>query len=58
MRESQTKKIPLTLILGDQERDNETVSYRIHGEKETTTVPLKEFLSKLNDIIENKQNNL
>ena len=57
MRESQTKKIPLTLILGDQERDNETISYRLHGEKETTTLSLDEFVSKLNDVIQNKKNN-
>ena len=55
MRESQTKKIPLTLILGDQERDNETVSYRLHGEKETTTLSLNEFISKLNDVIKEKK---
>ena len=58
MRESQTKKIPLTLILGDQERDNKTISYRIHGEKETTTVSLEEFISKVKDTIENKKKNI
>ena len=56
MRESQTKKIPLTLILGDQERDNESISYRLHGQRETTTLPLDEFISKLNDSIKNKAN--
>ncbi len=55
MRESQTKKIPLTLILGDQERDNETISYRLHGEKETTTLSLEEFISMLNEVIKNKK---
>ncbi len=55
MRESQTKKIPLTLILGDQERDNETISYRLHGEKETTTLSLNEFVAKLNEVIKNKK---
>ena len=57
MRESQTKKIPLTLILGDQERDNETISYRLHGERETITLSLNEFISKLNEVIKNKKNN-
>ena len=58
MRESQTKKIPLTLILGDQERDNETISYRVHGEKETTTLTLKEFINVLNESIKEKRKNI
>jgi len=58
MRESQTKKIPLTLILGDTERDNNTISYRIHGERETTTVNVDEFINKLKDAINNKSKNI
>ena len=58
MRESQTKKIPLSLIIGDQERNNETISYRIHGERETTTLSLSEFIDKLNKTIENKKHNI
>jgi len=58
MRESQTKKIPLTLILGDAERDNNTISYRIHGERETTTVLVEEFIIKLLDAINDKKQNI
>jgi len=58
MRESQTKKIPLTLILGDAERDNNTISYRIHGERETTTISVEEFINKLNNAIEDKKHNI
>ena len=43
MRESQIKKIPLTLILGDKERDENTVSYRTFGSNETNTLPKEEF---------------
>ncbi len=45
MRESQTKKIPMTLILGDKEKESEEISYRLYGEKETTTLPLKDFIN-------------
>ena len=31
LRETQTKKIPYTIILGDQEKENNTISYRIFG---------------------------
>ena len=55
MRESQTKKIPYTLILGDNERDNKTISYRLHGSKETTTVSIEEFINHLTKRIEDKK---
>ena len=51
MRESQTKKIPYTLILGDKERDTNTISYRIHGSNETITMDTQEFINKLIDQI-------
>ena len=55
MRESQTKKIPYTLILGDKEKENNLISYRIFGSKETITLDTKEFLSKIKNEIENKK---
>ena len=55
LREAQTKKIPYTLILGDQEKTNQTISYRLFGEKETTTVSKEEFIAYLQDQIENKK---
>jgi len=58
MRESQTKKNPITLILGDQERDNKTVSYRIHGEKETVTLSIDEFVNIIKNAINNKDINI
>ena len=55
MRESQTKKNPYTLVLGDKERDNNTVSYRKHGEEKTTTVSISEFIDMIRDEIKNKK---
>ena len=54
MRESQTRKIPMTLILGDMERDKEEISYRLYGEKDTTTLKLDEFITLVNDKIKNR----
>ena len=54
MRESQTNKIPYTLILGDNERDNNLVSYRKFGSKETVTLSKDEFIKQINDEITNK----
>ena len=54
IREAQLKKIPYQLVLGDNERDNGTVTYRKHGEKKQTTVTFEEFVELLNTEIENK----
>ena len=57
MRESQTKKIPYTLILGNNERDNNTISYRRFGSEETTTVDKDEFVKYIKDVIDSKKRN-
>ena len=54
MRESQTRKIPYTLIIGDKEVEDNSVSYRLHGEKETTTLSKEEFKKYIKNIIDTK----
>ena len=54
MLESQTRKIPFTLIIGDKERDNNEVSYRRFGSTETTTLSKGDFLQLIKDKIENR----
>ena len=58
MRESQSKKIPLTIIIGDKEKDGNLVSYRRFGETETTTLSKDEFVKNILECIENKKYNL
>ena len=53
LRESQIRKIPYTLILGDQEKDSKSISYRLFGEKDTTTVSQDEFIKLIRDEIDN-----
>lgn len=55
MRESQTKKIPYTIVIGDKERDGNLVSYRLHGSNETTSMDKNEFVSMIIDNIKNKK---
>ena len=45
MRESVVKKYPYTLILGQKEVDNNTISYRKHGSDETISVSIDEFIN-------------
>ena len=58
MREAQTKKIPLTLILGDNEVKDGLVSYRKFGNQETTTLSKEEFVKVVLEAIKDKKNNL
>lgn len=54
LREAQTKKIKYTLILGDQEKDSQTVSYRIHGTNDTKNLSISDFITKINEEITSK----
>ena len=54
MRESQTKKIPYTIILGDKEVSAKEVTIRLNGTNENITLDKDEFLSKIKEIIQNK----
>ena len=55
MRNSQIKKIPYTIVLGDHERDDKTVTYRKYGEQEQITVPVEEFISMISQEIKERR---
>ena len=57
MRESQTKKIPYTLILGDKEKEENMISFRMHGHKETHTLSCREFINLLEEKVDKKEIN-
>ena len=54
LRESQIEKVPMTIILGQNEVDNNTISFRRHAEEETTTLSIDEFINLINEEIKNK----
>ena len=58
MRESQTKKNPITLILGDKEVESSTISYRKFGSTETYTLPKEIFIKTLKEAISAKKQNI
>ncbi|MBE6122796.1 MAG: threonine--tRNA ligase [Erysipelotrichaceae bacterium] len=49
IREAQTKKIPFSLVLGDKEKENGTVTYRRYGQKDQITVSEQEFIDLLKE---------
>ncbi len=54
MREAQTQKIPYTLVLGDQERDEGTVTYRVFGDRAQHTLSLEAYVTHLHEAISKK----
>ncbi|MCM1370944.1 MAG: threonine--tRNA ligase [Clostridium sp.] len=55
MRESQTKKIPFTLVIGDKEKNSNLISYRKFGNTDTITVTKEEFIKLILNLVENKK---
>ncbi len=53
LRESVTRKIPITLILGDKEKENGNISYRKYHSDETITTTKEDFIVLLKNEIKN-----
>ena len=51
MRNAQMRKIPYTIVLGDHERDDSTVTYRKYGQQEQITVKVNDFLALIDEEI-------
>ncbi|MCX4249272.1 MAG: threonine--tRNA ligase [Bacilli bacterium] len=58
MRESQMKKVPISLVLGNSERDEETVTIRFFGSEDKKTMKLDEFVSYIKGKRDNREYNL
>ena len=55
IREGQMEKVPYLLVLGDSERDQNTVTYRKYGEQKQTTVPFDQFLTMIKNQVSEKK---
>lgn len=55
IRNAQTQKIPYTLILGEKEMEERSVSLRLRFEKKNTTMELDELVSFVKEKIQNKE---
>ncbi len=54
IREAETNKIPLMLILGDKESSRKTVSLRVHGQGDKGEMAVEEFLTQVLSLDQNK----
>ena len=51
IRQSNVMKNPITLIIGDNERDNNLISYRKYGSEETYSMSIDEFVEFIKEEI-------
>ncbi|MGD2295367.1 MAG: threonine--tRNA ligase [Candidatus Aminicenantes bacterium] len=54
IRDAETSKIPLILIVGDKEVEHNSASLRVHGEGDKGEIRLNEFLEKVKELIKNR----
>ncbi len=54
IRDAETHKIPLILVVGDKEVDQGTASLRIHGLGDKGEIKVNEFLEKVRELDKNK----
>ena len=57
MRSAQVKKVPYTVVIGDHEKEEGTVTYRHFGNKEQVTVKYDDFAKMLVDEIKSRKLN-
>ena len=55
MRESQMKKIPMTLVLGDREKENKTVNFRTYSSNDTKEISIDEYINLLKEMVKEKK---
>ena len=53
IRDTEVKKVPIMLIVGDKEADTASVSVRKHGGEDLGTMKLDDFIAYFNEKIEN-----
>jgi len=54
IRSFMVNKVPLTLIIGSQEMENASVTYRRLGSRDSTTLLVKEFMELLSKEIKDR----
>lgn len=55
IREAQTKKIPYQLVFGDNEANNNLITYRKYSQTETMTLSIDEFIAMIKKEIKNME---
>jgi threonyl-tRNA synthetase len=56
IRDAETKKIPIMLIIGEKEMTDQKVAIREHGKGDQGALPLHEFITNTKDLITSQSN--
>jgi len=54
IRDAETSKVPLIIIVGDKEVENKTAALRVHLEGDKGEINVNEFLDKVKELIKNR----
>ena len=54
MREAQIQKVPYMAVIGANEMNDGNISFRLHGQQQTTTVSFDDFIEKIKTEIRDK----
>ena len=54
IRQSNIMKNPYTIIIGDNERDNNLISYRKYGSEDTYSLSIEEFVKYIKEEIKKR----
>ena len=57
LRNSQVRKIPYTIVIGDNEVNSHTLTYRRFGEKDQINSEVKDFIKMVQEEIKTRKNN-
>ena len=57
IREAQMNKVPIQIVVGNRDIENETVTVRTYGSKEEVTHSFKDYLNQLVEQIAQKSRN-
>ncbi len=55
MRDSQMSKVPITLVIGDNEKNNKSVNYRLYGNTDTNEISLDEFINMILKMVKERK---
>ena len=56
IREHSLEKVPFLIIVGDKEKENNTITLRVLGNEKQFSMSVDEFISKLKKKVEEKSN--
>jgi threonyl-tRNA synthetase len=57
IRGSQMQKIPYSIVIGDKEKENNTITYRKYGSEEMVNINKEDFINLLKEEIKSKKTN-